>query len=249
MTQQELYAHMAEWQKFLRRDEDNIFNALFYDKEVIRPEEVDEFVHDTAMFFDMPVPQVYDSCETLAKEVSRSGSDYDIFYNEKLLRDAGINNRDAFKLMLTHEICHHTFRNVVFGLLNNEHWTQELVCDYVAGVRSVMCNINTGKYKYTVSVTESSLSHPPGWCRKPAFLRGREVIQALLKNGESLRIKDVIDEFKDFVVRNRDVIEKEWERFVEHINDPKPVNEETRCEDLPDTNLIKKYMLYGKTGL
>ena len=90
MTQQELYAHMAEWRKFLRRHEDNVFNGLFFDKEDITPEEVDKFVYDTAMFFDMPLPQVYDTCDTLAKEIGRSGSDYDIFYNEKLLRDAGI---------------------------------------------------------------------------------------------------------------------------------------------------------------
>ena len=248
-TQQELYAHMAEWRKFLRRHEDNVFNGLFFDKEDITPEEVDKFVYDTAMFFDMPLPQVYDTCDTLAKEISRSGSDYDIFYNEKLLRDAGINNKDAFKLMLTHEVCHHTFRNVIFGLLNNEHWTKELVCDYMAGVRSLMDGFTTGKYKYTISTTKSSMSHPPGWCRKPAFLQGRQTIESLLGNGEYLRIRDVIDDFKDFIIRNKEVIENEWNRYVEHCNDPIPAPKQTRIEDLPDTNLIKQYVLYGKTGL
>lgn len=249
MTQQELYAHMAEWQKFLRRHEDNVFNALFFDKEDISPEEIAKFVYDTAMFFDMPLPQVYDQCETLAKEISRSGSDYDIFYNEKLLIDAGINNKDAFKLMLTHEICHHTFRNVIFGLLFNERWTHELLCDYMAGVRSYMGGYTTGKYKYTISTFKTSETHPPGWCRKPAFLQGRQTIETILKRGENLRVKDVLDDFKDFIIRNKDVIETEWRRFIEHINDPKPVLKETRLEDLPDTNLIKRYILYGKTGL
>lgn len=247
MTQQELYTQMAEWQKFIRRHEDNVFNGIFFDKEDIRPDEIDKFVYDTAMFFDMPLPQVYDRCETLAKEISRSGSDYDIFYNEKLLRETGINNKDAFKLMLTHEVSHHTFRNVIFGLLYNERWTHELLCDYMAGVRSYMSGFTTGKYKYTISTTKTCDTHPPGWCRKPAFLQGRKTIKALLEDGGTFRSNDIVGGFKDFICRNKEVIETEWELYIEHIKDPKPVLKETRLEDLPDTNLIKKRIQYGKT--
>lgn len=249
LTRQKLFAKMSIWNKFIRRHEDNIFNALFFDKEDFCAEEIDGFVHDTAMFFDVTLPQVYDDCETLAKEISRSGSDYDIYYNERLLRDAGINNKDAFKLMLTHEVCHHVFRNVVFGLIENERWTHELICDYMAAVRAVMNGFATGKYLYTIRESKGSRSHPPGWIRKPAFVQGWKSVESLLNENVKFNVHHLIGNFKEFVMYNKDVIDNEWRNIDAHIDDPKPEPKETRIEDLPDSNLIKRYVMYGKTGL
>ena len=246
---EELYAHMVEWQKFLRKHDDNIFNALFKDKENFSCCEIVEFANDTAFFFDVPCPHVYDKCETLAKEISRNGIDYDIFYNKQLLEDVGINNKDAFKLMLTHEICHHVFRDVVFGLLVNEMWTKELVCDYFAAVRSIMAHYDTGKYKYAINNFIASYTHPPGWARKKIFLHGRDIIMKSNMDNKVLKVHDIIDEFKNFIIINKDVLDKEWYMILS-LKDSfqtKPANISV-C-DIPDNNLIKQYILYGKTEL
>lgn len=245
----ELYAHMAEWHRFQRRDTDNIFNALFYDKENLATDEIMEFVQGTARFFDMPLPQVYDGCETFAKAVSRSMADYDICYNEKLLDGIGINNRDAFKLLMTHEVSHHVFRNVVFGSLANERWTHELVCDYMAGVRSVMCSFATGKYKYAIGASKPSLTHPPGLYRKKAFLHGCKAVEELRKSCGGLQHTDVLDGFKEFIIQSRPMIDDEWYSFLEHVDGPVPAPVETGIEDLPDSNLLKQLVLYGKIEL
>ena len=45
-----MYKHIAEWRKFLRRHECNVFDALFYDKEDITEEDVKSIVTKVAAF-------------------------------------------------------------------------------------------------------------------------------------------------------------------------------------------------------
>lgn len=249
LSQQEHFDHMSKWQKYVRRHKDNVFNAIFFDKEDFSIEEIEGFVHDTAMYFDVPLPQVYDECETLAKEISRSGSDYEVYYNENLLRRAGINNKDAFKLMLTHEVCHHVFRNVAFGMLSNDSWTHELVCDYMAAVRSVMDGFATGKYLYTISNANGDQSHPPGWLRKQAFLHARQSVEFLISEQRKFNVHYLMSSFREFVKKNKDVLDDECNIILQHSEAPKTEAKDIRINDLPDSNLIKRYVLYGKTGL
>lgn len=247
MAQEELYRHIEEWQKFLRRHENNVFNALFRDIENLSHAEIDELVRETAFFFDMPLPTIYETCDTLAKEISWSDNVYSIYYNKQLLDKAGINNKDALKLLFTHEICHHVFRNVVFGLLENERWTKELVCDFITAVRSTISQSDTGKYKYAISNSIKSVTHPSGWSRNKAFLYRREVATLQKDRKALLRINEIIDEFRKFVLLYKQTLDEEWHSLLDIENSSTRNDEHMNIQELDDRNLIKQYVLYGKT--
>lgn len=234
-SRSEMYASMNEWAKFMRRDDDSIFSALFHDQEIVNSTDVEEFVEATAKFFDLPIPDVYNSCETLAKVISHNNAQYEVHYDWKKLCDAGINNKDAFKLVLTHELCHHVFKSVRFGFCRNESWNQELMSDFVAGIRSKKHYIASGKYKYAIGTTKACPTHPPGYFRKGLFDLGRKTAERLEHN--DFNIHDVTDAFCYIMEVNKKRLNEEWSHFVIHSDDPKPKT--TPIEDLPDTNLIK----------
>lgn len=243
MTDQEMYDHINEWAKFMRRDDDSIFSALFHDKEDVSTDEVEKFVSDTAKFFDLPLPHVHNSCETLAKIVSYSDAKYAVFYDWEKLSKVGINNKAAFKLLLTHELCHHVFKKARFGFCRNESWNQELMSDFVAGIRSIMNFIPCGKYKYAIGTTKASLTHPPGYYRKGLFDLGRQSGEEWYKSGKSFNIHDVVDAFCEIMEVNKNNLNKVWMDFVKNSDFKEPKPKVTPVEDLPDNNLVKMYIM------
>lgn len=239
----ELYEHINTWAKFLRRDEDNIFNALFFDKEDVTEEDVACFVKEAAEFFDLPLPVVHDSCETMAKVISHNMADYEVFYNWKSLGQSGINNKDAFNLVMTHELCHHVFRSTRFFYCRNEQWNQELVCDFMVGVRAEAYGIATGKYKYVVGSTKACITHPPGYFRKAMVEFGRKAARKVIDQGKKIKVFTLVDDFNEVMEVNCNQLNSDWQFFVRHSDDPKPVHKPKAIEDLPDTNLIKQAVL------
>lgn len=107
MDKTELYKHIAEWRKHLRRHECNVFDAIFYDKEDVTEEDMKSIVTKVAEFFNMPQPDIRSKCDTFAEIMMGEGADKcEISYNMGMLQRIGINNRDAFTLCLVHEIIH-----------------------------------------------------------------------------------------------------------------------------------------------
>jgi len=94
--------------KFTRRNVSNIFNAHFYDKEMITEDAINDRVSKTANFFNLPAPMLLKASECLAQisfsEITELGSE--IRYNLVRLEELGVNNLDAFDAILTHEIGH-----------------------------------------------------------------------------------------------------------------------------------------------
>ena len=91
-----MYKHIAEWRKYLRRHECNVFDALFYDKEDVTEEDVQSIVIKVAEFFNMPQPDMQSKCDTFAEVMMGDVAEKcEISYNMEMLRKIGINNRDA----------------------------------------------------------------------------------------------------------------------------------------------------------
>ncbi len=246
MTQQEMYKHMAEWAQFQRRHKANVFNAFFYDKESISEEDIEGVVEGIAKFFDLPLPQIYDTCDTFAKILtSPSATECELHYNIKMLTEAGINNKDAFTMCFVHELSHQLLHRCHFDLFANERWVHELAADLMAGVYANQHPIATGKYKYVLSRQAASETHPAGSIRAEIVDYGRIYFEKR-KESHTVLASDVLTLLPAFIYLHYDILKKDWKQVEEEVENPPahlPKPKEVRIVDLSDSNLIKQMVM------
>lgn len=202
----EYFRIIAEWETFRRRDEANIFDVMFREvSETIGWDEVKSIVLDISKTLDVPMPVVNGNGEALAyiKSVMQDGrEDLSLYYNWEMLREAGINNVDAFTLVVVHEMSHRFFRNRYFGLCDNESWSQELACDYMTGIIAKKRNLASGKYKWAVGRMYCGKSHPPGDIRKNVVAYAMKEYDDMRNRKEMLTIENCLAGFTAFMMMN-----------------------------------------------
>lgn len=184
---QEIYRKMAEWRAFVRRHNANIFDVMFKDIDYsLSEKDVPQLISDVAYFYNLEQPIVKKHCDTYAQMViDNSGSNNsELYYNWEMLKNAGINNRDAFTLCMVHELAHLYLKGRRFMLCRNELWCHELAADYLVGIYSCRNNLATGKYKYVVSCMEGTLTHPYGKHRA-------EIVEYARNIGYKLPARDI----------------------------------------------------------
>lgn len=217
MEAAEMYKHIAEWRKFLRRHECNVFDALFYDKDDITEEDVKSIVTKVAAFFNMPQPEIRSKCDTFAEVMMSEGADKcELSYNMELLRKIGINNRDAFTLCLVHEMTHQLLQAHRFMLFCSERWIHELAADMTAGLYAARYGLTTGKYKYALSIQNHCITHPNGQLRKEIFELGHHCQEYQMTEGDKItdQMKSMMPEF---VLSHQKELEDDWHRMLEEI--------------------------------
>lgn len=234
--------------KIRRRHEANVFNAHFKDIEPITEEDIKQRVKRASVFFDLPVPDMIDRCETLAKitfsNFSELGSE--IAYDIEKLRRIGINNPDAFDAMLTHELSHQFLADYCFSFCKCYAWSMELACDFMVGVRCSASYIASGKYKYAVSQMKASVSHPDGSFRIKAVEAGFDFAERLHRKGKRLFIGYALPGITRFLCVNSQALNEAYHRFLTALSPPP--QKERNIMDYPDSNLIKQYLLKHGIG-
>lgn len=66
-----------------------------------------ETVTQAADFFGLPMPKVTEVEDTVARiKTNEEAKNTELFYNLKVMQDNGVNNLDALRLCLVHEMCH-----------------------------------------------------------------------------------------------------------------------------------------------
>lgn len=254
MTQQEEYKHIAEWLAYQRKENARFFEVFFYDKEDIDDSFVSEHLVWLAKFFEMPLPEVLTQSDRLAHIIIDGHSADDsplICYNWKMLQEKGVNNKSAFILTLVHELAHFYYYNRDFHHCSNRLWVKELACDYMAGAISALKGIAGGKYKYVVSQTEATITHPYGDIRKKCVEEAQTFVGRIEKDwtatecekGFNLFMMQHTKELNQYLKdHHNEIIQKRSLDGIERKDDS--------IEDimrLPDTNLIKQKLLeYGK---
>lgn len=231
--------------KFTRRNDASIFNALFYDKEIITEDAINERVFKTANFFNLPVPILLKTSECLAQisysEITELGSE--IRYNLVRLEELGINNLDAFDAILTHEIGHQFLSDVTFNFCVNQNWAKELACDYFVGYRFGIENMATGKYKFVVSHLKESDTHPAGTFRVESVINGYE-FGCKTRQDKTNRTADyAIVGFNMFLCSHSKLLNDSYNIFLNRSNEMDNQIHRTPLEVLPDTNLIKRFIV------
>ena len=228
-----------DFYKYLRRHEDNIFNALFYDKEDYSEDMLRERISEISEFFDLPFPTLVDKSESLASitftEFSELGSE--IRFNVEMLKQCGINNIDAFDTVMCHELTHQYLSGKEFNFCINKGWSIELGCDYFVGVRCASRRRASGKYKFTVSKMRGNQSHPNGSFRVKAVVAGFDFVNWMFLKGIKPDAENALLGLNYFLCSNS----KEINNAYLSLEDRQSKNmAETEISTLQDTNLIKQ---------
>lgn len=230
-----------EFYKLLRRNEANPFNALFYDKEKLTEESIAERVKKASRFFDLPIPIMIDSCDSLAS-ITFSDSDKrsEIRYDVSKLEEIGINNVDAFDALITHELSHRMLKDIVYNYCENSRWSNELACDFISGARCSVDRIATGKYKYAVSIMKESITHPGGEMRVKAVQAGYEFAEWLFEQGIRATIKIIMHGINQFLCINSKELNESYRNYV---NSQSELVGQIDVKALPDDNLLKQKII------
>lgn len=244
MLTQEDYEHMAEWWNFQRRHECNLFEALFKDREDVSEEDIVAIVTNVAEFFNMPTPEISSKCETFAEVLLGDNADKcELLYNIEMLKKAGINNRDAFTLCFVHEMAHQMLFHYRFSLFCSERWIQELAADMTAGLYAERHALTTGKFKFALSRQKYSLTHPDGKLRKEIVECGRQNLERMRVDGNT--IMDIVVRYMPFFVyTHNDTLESDYRKMAYELEMSSPPSSmSVRIEDLSGKNLLKQAIL------
>ncbi|MDE5629380.1 MAG: hypothetical protein K2I69_07450 [Muribaculaceae bacterium] len=236
-----------DFYKYIRRHKDNIFNALFYDKEDYSEDILRERISEISDFFDLPFPILIDKPQNLASitftEFSELGSE--IRFNVEMLKQCGINNIDAFDAVMCHELTHQYLANKELNFCINKEWSVELGCDFFVGVRCASKLRASGKYKYAVSRMRASFSHPNGCLRVKAVVAGFDFVNWMISKGIKPDAESSLLGLNFFLCTNSKDINNACLSLEE------PLHEEiTKIEisSFQETNLIKQALKKYKSG-
>ena len=225
--------HMAEW----------------YDQET-----VEATVREIVSFFGLPMPKMQEVENTVAKiSTNEDSQETELFYNLKQMQDKSLNNTDALKLCIAHELCHQALRDTMFWIFPNELWIQELACDIVAGAYAEKYFLATNKYKWVINTKDATPTHPEGKLRILAVDYGRENFLQVMSEGDTPLLDRILSLVPPFVYEHMLELAKSWE-MVQDLDwektffnppPPKPLD----IDSLPDTNLIKQAVLRYRAQL
>lgn len=216
--------------------------------EMLSGDDVIRTVRQVVTFFNLPAPVLKESAETVARIVTNEDAEAsELSYNLRILEKTGINNHDALTLCIVHELCHQALHDTRFLIFSNELWIHELACDMVAGAYAERYRLATNKYKWVVHAAEASPTHPSGKLREIAVDYGRANYSAVVSQPHACALDGLLQLLPSFVYAHmaelaedwRTVRAQDWETTFANPPRPKPLNP----EDLPDTNLLKQFLL------
>ena len=133
-------------------------------------------INETCEFFGMPPAIIGDLTgvrggQTMFVNLNRNRQslmDDAICYDMEQLKDLGVNSKDAFSLVMTHECTHRLLQNTTLPGLNKGQWEQELCCDFFMGVRCGLDKLSfdaLDNVRKALSKSPGAVTHPTGKLR------------------------------------------------------------------------------------
>lgn len=240
-----------EFLKWLRRENANIFDVFFHDKELVEKEYIKDEIAFLSEFFGLNEPNIdFESDSPLEVRLNDFQGEIVacINCNTKKLEECGFNNKDAVVASLCHEFSHIYSHGHTYGYCDNEYWEAELYADFMASAVMTALNVAGGKYRYIIGDGKATLTHPYGEYRLRCAKTAREYILSLPPTSK-IALEDIESQFLLFLLTNVKDINNylhDHEEQIEHSLDPKT---EVKIDYMqyPDTNLIKQYILKHQT--
>ena len=136
---------------------------------------VAQSVHEASVFFGMDDPiNVHEDWTTgVMTNMSWTENDDVLIFSRDQMHEMGITDKEGFDLVMTHEGAHRMLQGMhdVTGFDSHQ---EELCCDYMAGVRAGLNNMDFTKMEVSLADSAESESHPGGAARVEAIEAGVE---------------------------------------------------------------------------
>lgn len=152
-------------------------------------------VSNACGFFGLPeVPIINSEQVCVWSNDEHTTFDDVIGINREQLTDMGMISSDSLKLAYTHECAHRALQNYD----TYEGPLEELVCDYFAGIHSVLGDIDTDQFEEAIGKTIGSETHPNGSLRVEAIEYGKQIASEIEAQGIEPTFEYCLDRFEDF---------------------------------------------------
>lgn len=160
---------------------------------------VAQSVHEASVFFGMDDPiNVHEDWTTgVMTNMSWTDNDDVLIFNRDQMHEMGITDKEGFDLVMTHEGAHRMLQGMHDITGFNPH-QEELCCDYMAGVRAGLNDMDFTKMEASLSDLQESDSHPAGAARVEAIEEGVEFAHEYMKehNGNAPTFSECLEHFE-----------------------------------------------------
>lgn len=160
-------------------------------------DDVMESIQCASDFFNIHTPQdIHEDWTTGVLTQSPFTENDDILiFNRQQLANLGITDRNSFDLVMTHEGAHRALQGLREETGFNSH-QEELCCDYLAGVRAGLNNMDVDKMVSSLEGTFESVTHPDGAFRVEAIGRGVDFANHYMEeHGQPPTLSECLDDF------------------------------------------------------
>ena len=143
---------------------------------------VAQSVHEASVFFGMDDPvNVHEDWTTgVMTNISWTENDDVLIFSRDQLAEMGIADKEGFDLVMTHEGAHRMLQGM-HDITGFDSHQEELCCDYMAGVRAGLNNMDFTKMEASLADSPESDTHPAGGARVEAIEAGAEFAQEFME--------------------------------------------------------------------
>lgn len=136
---------------------------------------VAQSVHEASVFFGMDDPiNVHEDWTTgVMTNMSWTENDDVLIFSRDQMHEMGITDKEGFDLVMTHEGAHRMLQGM-HDITGFDSHQEELCCDYMAGVRAGLNDMDFTKMEASLADSAESESHPGGAARVEAIEAGVE---------------------------------------------------------------------------
>lgn len=159
----------------------------------------DEMVINAAQracdFFGIPMPPIQNSPEFgVCVFTNNPDTLYDdaFGFSREQMMEMGIRGEDSMTLVFTHECAHRALQQFCSNL--SPH-TQELICDYFAGIHAAANGIDITNFVNSLRDTVGGPTHPDGILRSDSAESGVQAYYDLKEQGVDLTFNNCMDYF------------------------------------------------------
>lgn len=140
--------------------------------ESLSDEMISQSVKDTCDFFHIDEPAIVSEGWTTGVYSSNDFTFQDdvLIFNREQLLNMGISGKDGLDLVMTHEGTHRMLQGMDHLEFNSHQ--EELCCDYMAGVRAGLNDIDVSQMENSLMYTLETETHPAGVDRVEAIEAG-----------------------------------------------------------------------------
>ena len=172
---------------------------------------VENAVHRACEFFNIPEVPVVEADGTCVWTNDATSMNDDLFgFNREQLMEMGVSGEDSLILVYTHECAHRCLQNRFL-----DAWTEELACDYFAGIHAGLDNINLDNFQASLGCTDGGSSHPTGALRAQFIEAGKQATIEMQLKGIEVTFDNCLNNLNKYFEDKKGLITE----YREHIED------------------------------